>query len=69
MCVRCAKRPECTFRQPGTWIVECGLFEEEPHGAGATLTSPCPPTRAAEDRDAASEGPSAENRRPETTDR
>lgn len=29
MCVHCAKRQQCGFRQPGTWIVECGLFVQD----------------------------------------
>jgi hypothetical protein len=30
MCARCMKRIGCGFRQPGTWVVECGLYEQDP---------------------------------------
>ena len=29
VCAHCKKRRHCKFRQPGTWVVECELFEEE----------------------------------------
>jgi len=27
ICARCKKRNGCKFRQPGTWVVECEVFE------------------------------------------
>ncbi len=30
LCPRCTKRNNCGFRQPGTWVVECGLYEYAP---------------------------------------
>jgi hypothetical protein len=26
LCGQCRKARACRFRQPGTWVVECGLF-------------------------------------------
>lgn len=28
LCACCTKGSSCAFRQPGTWVVECALFEQ-----------------------------------------
>ncbi len=28
ICARCRSRDDCRFRQPGTWVEECDLFED-----------------------------------------
>ena len=30
ICARCKNRSGCKFRQPGTWVLECDVFEEPP---------------------------------------
>jgi hypothetical protein len=30
LCARCKKGEGCRFRQPGTWSVDCNLFDEGP---------------------------------------
>ena len=30
ICACCEKGGDCTFRQPGTWVVQCEDFEERP---------------------------------------
>jgi len=30
ICARCKKQRNCRFRQPGTWVVECEVFEQDP---------------------------------------
>jgi hypothetical protein len=34
MCALCRSRGGCKFRQPGTWVVECDVFEEDPRVVG-----------------------------------
>jgi hypothetical protein len=29
-CALCKMRSGCKFRQPGTWVVRCDVFEEDP---------------------------------------
>ena len=29
ICARCKRRYDCRFRQPGTWVVDCELFEQD----------------------------------------
>ena len=29
LCARCARREGCGFRQPGTWVTDCDLFDEK----------------------------------------
>jgi len=33
VCARCKRRHHCRFRQPGTWVVDCELFEENARSA------------------------------------
>lgn len=28
LCARCNRRGGCRYRQPGTWVVECGRFDQ-----------------------------------------
>jgi hypothetical protein len=43
LCTRCKKGKDCGFRQPGTWVVECALFDEKPRSDSPSL----PPNRLA----------------------
>jgi hypothetical protein len=36
MCALCRNREGCRFRQPGTWVVECAMFEEGGPPRGGT---------------------------------
>lgn len=35
ICARCTKRRGCRFLQPGTWVLECEMFEGDPQGSFA----------------------------------
>ena len=35
MCALCKWRGGCKFRQPGTWVVQCDVFEEDPRAVSA----------------------------------
>jgi hypothetical protein len=37
LCACCRKNEACGFRQPGTWVVECGLFEQTSQAGDVTL--------------------------------
>ena len=37
-CAICKLRKGCKFRQPGTWVVQCEVFEEDPRAV--SLDSP-----------------------------
>lgn len=30
LCAQCKHREGCGFRQPGTWVTDCNLFDERP---------------------------------------
>jgi len=47
VCARCKRRHHCRFRQPGTWVVDCELFEEDAWSAiGAGPRRRAEPERA-----------------------
>ena len=43
VCACCKSRRHCKFRQPGTWVVDCELFDED-----ARATIGAAPRRLAE---------------------
>ncbi len=47
MCALCKMRSRCKFRQPGTWVAECDLFEEDPRAV--SVDSQLAPSAEAEE--------------------
>jgi hypothetical protein len=36
-CERCKRQSDCGYRQPGTWVVDCELFDEGPRSGEPSL--------------------------------
>ena len=46
-CALCKMRSGCKFRQPGTWVVRCDVFEEDPRAVSVDF-KPAPQPEAKE---------------------